>query len=684
MSKPQKNRKIAFDITISSFYRNRTLLTEYQFIKLFNMKKYFIFIFLFAIMFCVQAQNIRKMIDVAGTDKSFANYDQVTVFDSTYAFMEDNGLCRVKMHKLTKVLTHKGCGNNSVVKIDYDPLSAYVEINKVTVYRKNGDIEVVTNPVLDYVAPARAIYWGASQKMVEVGHLEPGDAVEVEMFRKGFTYALLQADDESKYIPPMRGHFYDIVPFWSSQPILEKVYIVSVLKSKELQYCVYNGEVNSSVKNDSKNDRMIYSFSKKNIMPISVPRSTVSLSDIAPKLLLSTSPDWESKSRWFYGVNEDYGSFNSTPELQKKVNELLKPAKNELDSISILTHWVADNMRYSGISMGEGEGFTLHNAEMNFTDRCGVCKDKASLLIAMLRAAGFKSYAAMTMAGERIDRIPADQFNHSVTIVQRRNGEYQLLDPTWVPGTRELWSSAEQQQNYLMGLPEGADLMETPISPSINHYVYVDGKSELTKDGTLIGEFTITAEGQSDASVRGVFWGRYSEWDNAVEAELLRVDPRAVMISATHTDEEQYLKQPVKFTYKYKIPNYAVVSDKEVIFTPLLAKGVFKRAMSHIYFDTNLEKRDFPFKDRCSRLLKVKETVTVPKYTKVLQLPENKSVSSKYVNYNGKYSLEKRTLTFEQTADYGKRIYEADEWNDFRSAVKAQNDFANTAVIFEK
>lgn len=648
------------------------------------MKKIFVFVFLFAIMFCVQSQNIRKMIDVAGTDKSFDGFDQVTVFDSTYSFMEDNGLCRVKIHKLTKMLTHAGCGNNSVVKVDYDPLSAYVEINKVVIYRKNGDIEIVTNPVLDYVAPARAIYWGASQKMLEVGHLEPGDAVEVEMFRKGFTYALLQSDDDSKYIPPMRGHFYDIVPFWSNQPVLEKVYTVNVLKSKDLQFCVYNGEVNSSSKNDFKNGRMLYSFSKKNMMPIAVPRSTVSLSDIAPKLLLSTSPDWESKSRWFYGVNEDYGSFNSTPELQKKVNELLKPAKNELDSISILTHWVADNMRYSGISMGEGEGFTLHNAEMNFTDRCGVCKDKASLLIAMLRAAGFKSYAAMTMAGERIDRIPADQFNHSVTVVQRRNGEYQLLDPTWVPGTRELWSSAEQQQNYLMGLPEGADLMETPISPSINHYVYIDGKSEIDSEGTLTGSFTITAEGQSDAAVRGVFGGRYSEWDHAVEAELLKADPRAVLVSVTHTDEEKYLEQPVKLTYKYKIPNYAVVSDKEIIFTPLLAKGVFKRAMSHMNLDTNLEKRDYPFRDRCSHLMKVKETVTVPKYSKVIQLPEEKVVSSEFVNFDGKYNLSKRTLTFEQTADFGKRIYEACEWNDFRDAVKAQNSFANTAVILEK
>ena len=74
----------------------------------------------------------------------------------------------------------------------------------------------------------------------------------------------------------------------------------------------------------------------------------------------------------------------------KKVNEILVGATSEIDSISLLTHWVADEMRYSGISMGEGEGFTLHCGEMNFTDRCGVCKDKAGMLITMLRSAGFE------------------------------------------------------------------------------------------------------------------------------------------------------------------------------------------------------------------------------------------------------------------------------------------------------
>ena len=47
----------------------------------------------------------------------------------------------------------------------------------------------------------------------------------------------------------------------------------------------------------------------------------------------------------------------------------------------VLVHWVAQNIRYSGQTMGEGEGFTLHPANMIFEQRSGVCKDIAGMLI---------------------------------------------------------------------------------------------------------------------------------------------------------------------------------------------------------------------------------------------------------------------------------------------------------------
>lgn len=646
------------------------------------MRKFFL---LAVIVFAAQlafSGAIPELIKQSGCSADYPNQNLLIIFDSTDVEMQETGLSFYHTHSLYKILTDKGAKNFTIFKYGYDPLSAYADIKKVTIYRKCGKIEELDmSKVYDYPAPARMIYWGAREKMIEIGRLEPGDAVEVFLFKKGYTYALLQ-DGDDKYIPPMRGHFYDIVPFWSSDPLLLKYYSVTIPKEKFVQYQFYNGEAESSVMPVA--DKMKYTFVKKDIMPIKREPRMVSLSNVAPKLLISTSPDWYAKSLWFYGVNEDYGSFNSTAEIDKKVAEILADAKTEMDSISLLTHWAADEIRYSGISMGPGEGYTLHNGEMNFTDRCGVCKDKASMLITLLRAAGFESYPAMTMAGSRIDYIPADQFNHSVTIVKLKNGQYKLLDPTWVPFLRELWSSAEQQQNYLMGVPEGADLMVTPLSAPENHFFRINGTSEIFADGTLTGEFLLTAEGQSDAAVRRMFTSNYkSEWEKSVERELLRVAPQAQIVEMDFGKPYEYQADNIHIKVKYTIPNYAIVTDEEIIFAPVVVANLFKRGMSHMYFDTDLKERIYGFRDRCSRLVELNETIKLPGKGKLIPFEFDKSVGDDIAKFEGNITLDGKSLVISEKVKLSKRVYEPEDWESFRKAVSNQQKFAETPVVID-
>lgn len=639
------------------------------------------------IAFLGQADPINCLIKNSGDAKDFPGAGKLIIFDSTFSDVQATGLTYVYTHRLYKVLTSKGALDLNTITYGYDPLSAYVEIRKVLIHRKNGEIEELDiNTVMDYPAPARAIYWGASEKMIEVGRLEPGDAVEVFLFRKGFTYALLAGDDDDMYIPPMRGHFYDIIEFWSRDPILEKVYQTSVPKNKLVQYETYNGELKTSVWYED--GKMVYTFSKKDIMPMKYEPGMVGFSDVAPKLLISSSPDWYAKSLWFYNVNEDYGSFDVTPEVKEIVDEILKEgnAKTEMDSISLLTHWVADEIRYSGISMGPGEGYTLHTGEMTFLDRCGVCKDKAGMLVTMLRAAGFESYPAMTMAGSRIDYIPADQFNHSVTVVKLRNGEYELLDPTWVPFLRELWSSAEQQQNYLLGVPEGADLGITPISPAENHYFKMNGRSVINKDGSLEGSLRLSAEGQSDGAIRGMFTRALKNtWEQNVERELKRKYPLMEITSVKYDDPYDYMAGPIELEISYTIPHFAVVTDEEIIFTPVIISGIFMRGMAHMNTNVDNEDRKYPFRDRCSRLVELNEQIKLPAKASIVYVPEEESFSDKPASFEGEYTLSKSgtSLMVNEKVVLNKRIYEKEDWGAYRKAVAAQQKFSKEPVILK-
>ena len=626
------------------------------------------------------ANPIKNLINRSGDTFKYPHDDLLVIFDSTNVIVDKSGLSYVYGHKLIKVLTAKGAKSLNAIIYDYDPGSAFVRFDNVTIYRKNGKIEKLdVSKVFDYPAPARMIYWGARQIMIGVGRLEIGDAVEIMMFKKGFTYALLQSNEEEKYIPPMRGHFYDIVPFWSSHSVITKFYGVTVPETKTVQYKFYNG--NPIVRKTKREGNNIYSFTLKNISKIKRAAHSVAMSDIGPKLLISTSPDWEAKSKWFYGVNEEYGSFKSTKSINKKVKELLVDAENENDSISILTHWVADNMRYSGISMGKGEGYTLHSGDMNFTDRCGVCKDKAGLLITMLRAAGFEAYAAMTMAGSRIEDLPADQFNHSVTVVKLSDGKFHLLDPTWVPFVRELWSSLEQQQNYLMGLPNGADLMETQISKPENHFLKILGESTIAKDGTIKGSITIKAEGQSDAAIRRNFVSSFkTKWKSRMDNELLKISSD-IIFEYTGLENPYDYSMPFNISINYEIPNYALVTTEEMIFKSVVTNNFLKKFMSHLYFDTNLKTRDYPFKDRCSRLVEISDKIKLPLGYKVKKLLDAKEIDGNAASYKSAINQEGDLLTITATIKLEKRIYDSSEWDEFKSVVIEQNELAKYRII---
>ena len=648
-----------------------------------KIKVFLLFASLFISSAGSQANPFADYKDMLKSDK-YSDYASVTLLDSTNVSVQPTGQGAFSIVKAIKVQTLKGVMTNRVLKYDYDPLTAAAKFKVVRIYHEDGTYtEVDVNKTCDYAAPARMIYWGARQIMLQLDNLKQGDVIYYEIDKKGFTYALLGAgeDDDSRFIPPMRGQFYDIVPFWVSEPTLRKVYRVGMPMEKELQFQFYQGECSSSMRYDD--GRKVYTFAMDDVMPFEKEPNMVDLFDAAPKLMMSTTPDWMEKSRWFNKVNEDYGSFDAIPEAQKKVDELIKGKKSEMEKIAVLTHWVADNIRYAGITMGKGEGFTLHNLKMNYTDRCGVCKDIAGTLVAFLRMAGFEAYPAMTMAGSRVESIPADHFNHCVAVVKLSNGTLMPLDPTWVPFCRELWSSAEQQQNYLPGIPEGSDLCVTPVSAPENHYVRIKAENRLKSDGTLVGKFTISAEGQSDSNIRRIFTtGFQSEWRNTMEKQLLSVSPKAVMKSVDYgRSPKDYQKAPISITFTYEIPEYAMTGDGELIFKPFVMNNLYTQVLTFLRVNTDLKDRKYGFKDSCSRLVEVEEKLSLPSGYKMLGDEKQVNIDGKAADFDGILKQDGGKILLDTRLSLYKRVYSAEDWDDFRNSVNAYKSFGEYIVV---
>ena len=135
----------------------------------------------------------------------------------------------------------------------------------------------------------------------------------------------------------------------------------------------------------------------------------------------------------------------------------------------------------------------------------------------------------------------------------------------------------------------------------------------------------------------------------------------------------------------YSIEDFAIVTDDEIIFTPVVVSGIFSRAMSHMYFDTSMEERNYPFRDRCSRLVELRENIKLPASATLVYMPEEEGFNHDPAAFKGEYKMAKsgRGLMVSETITLRKRIYEKEDWDAFRSAVAAQQKFSKEPVILK-
>ena len=128
------------------------------------------------------------------------------------------------------------------------------------------------------------------------------------------------------------------------------------------------------------------------------------------------------------------------------------------------------------------------------------------------------------------------------------------------------------------GVPEGADLATTPLSPPENHFLKIDGNSTLSPDGTLTGIVNITAEGQTDAGICGLFrTSPKTQWSSNVEKELLKISPLAEVTGIDFGDPIDYKSGPVHITIEYRIPEYALVSGDKLLSGGLRQRRICRR-----------------------------------------------------------------------------------------------------------
>ncbi|HJZ99369.1 MAG TPA: DUF3857 domain-containing protein [Candidatus Solibacter sp.] len=142
-----------------------------------------------------------------------------------------------------------------------------------------------------------------------------------------------------------------------------------------------------------------------------------------PHIVYSTGSDWATVARTYHGiVEEQLKGYNAARHLPKFPNGASRDAK-----ILAIIDKLNREIRYTGIEFSEASVVPRRPEEV-LQRKYGDCKDKATLAVAWLRAAGIEAHVALLDASLGSDIDPdlpgGSAFNHAIV---------------YVPGSPDLW-----------------------------------------------------------------------------------------------------------------------------------------------------------------------------------------------------------------------------------------------------
>ncbi|MCB9744437.1 MAG: DUF3857 domain-containing protein [Alphaproteobacteria bacterium] len=173
--------------------------------------------------------------------------------------------------------------------------------------------------------------------------------------------------------------------------------------------------------------------------------------------------------------------------------------------IAALTARVHRDARYTGLELDEA-AVVPRTPEEVFSRGYGDCKDKAALLVALLREAGIDAWVVLLRAGADLDVSPdipgPNLFNHAIAVVP---GEPDV----WIDVTAEFHPAGvvpvmDQGRHALIASPDTTALVTIPVAaPSVNQATS-ELRVDLTRPGLGSLDYSQTSQGEPAASSRNM------------------------------------------------------------------------------------------------------------------------------------------------------------------------------------
>lgn len=468
---------------------------------------------------CLSAQSSAPQVAKPASSGASSEYSsEALVFehlDTTYR-MQADGTGERDLHVVMRVQSDGAAQQFGVLSFPFASAYETPHFKYVRVHKADGTtVETPPTDAIDMpadVSREAPLYSDLKEKHLPIRSLARGDTLEYEV-------------DTTIEKPEAPGQFWGTEHFTPPGTIivLSETLTLDVPADKYLQVW----SPNHSPKMVEQNGRRIYSWQAGQLIP--APRATGDApAPKAPKdpdedadgrklpsVAWTTFHSWSEVGDWYRSLAQS--ETQPTDAIRARADEITANAKTPEDQVRALYDYVAAHTRYVGIDFGIGR-YKPHAAAEVLANQYGDCKDKDTLLEALLHAKGFSTASALIGAGiAPVPEVPSPAvFNHVITTVNLPSGRI-WLDSTPLAAPFQYLSAVLRDQKALVIPADGAaTLVSTPATTPYPFMERFEAFGTLDKDGKMTAKMTASYHDDNELIVRALARTvAPAEWDKA-------------------------------------------------------------------------------------------------------------------------------------------------------------------------
>lgn len=490
--------------------------------------------------------------------------DSVVLLDDTVTTVSAQGEIRSTHRRAYKILRPSG-STKGIVSVYFDSETELTSFKAWSITAKGEEYEVKEKEAIETAAFSEGLYEDTRYKLLQIPGAQPGSVIGYEYQQRQRAFVLQALWLFQQEIPVRRARFsLELPSTW--------------------RYSVY-WRNHAIVAPQQSENRWTWELADIDAIP-SEPQMPTWRS-VAGTMGISfgsgdSSSSWTQIGRWYALLSS--ASSESTPSIRDKLREVVAETSDPIEKVRRVAWYVQHGIRYVAIEIGIG-GYKPHDAKDVLAGGYGDCKDKATLLKAMLREIGVDSYYVLINADR--DFLSPDfpsllDFNHVIlairlpadvvmqeayaSVLNDKAGKFLLFDPT--DDTTPLGylpPNLQSTRGLLITSSEG-ELVTTPLLlPSVNRLLR-QATLSLDSSGTLKGTIQEVRSGASATVMREALLNVPSNQRQRVFQDTLADLIDGAVLTGAATSDLQDWSKPLGLKYEFTAPGYAQRVGKLLVF----------------------------------------------------------------------------------------------------------------------